>query len=117
MGGREIGGAVVGEQALDRDPVAPVEAERTFEKADRRLLALVLEYLGVGEPAVVVDADVDALVADLVAANAFQVGLATVVLGPALAAEGAFAGAALDPAEALDVDVHELAGTLSLVAD
>src|SRR5215207_1460810 len=64
--------------------------------------ALVGEHLGVGEPAVVVDADVDVVVADVVAA---------------LAQEGPLAGAALDPPEPLDVDMHELARPRALVPE
>src|SRR5207253_2369401 len=78
---------------------------------------LVWEHLGVGKPAVVVDADVHALIADAVAADAVTVCAPRAVLLAALAVKRAFAGAALDPGEPFDVDVDELARPGVLVAD
>jgi len=52
---------------------------------------------------------VHVLVADVATALALEVDLGWVVAGTALAAEGPFAGTALDPSEPLDVDVDELA--------
>src|SRR6266516_6666761 len=69
-----------------------------------------------GESAVVVDADVDVFVTDVVAALAFEIGAGRVVPRTALATEGPFAGAALDSAELLDVYVEELARARALVA-
>src|ERR671936_1166541 len=46
--GREVGAAVVGEQALDPDPVPAVEGNGTLEDAHRRLLPLLRQHLGVG---------------------------------------------------------------------
>src|SRR6266566_5266565 len=115
--GRLVGGAVVGQNALDADPVAVVEGDCAAKEADRRDGFLVGEDLGVGEAAVVVDADVHALEADRVAADTVTVGVARIVSRPALASEGAFAGTGFDPAEPLDVDVDELARSRALVAD
>src|ERR1700675_972481 len=115
--GRDVGGAVVGQKPLGADPMAPVEGDRSCEEVDRRLRPLVGKHLRVGEPAVVVDADVDVLVPDVVAALAFEIGAGRVVPPAALASEGPFAGAALDSAELLDVDVEELARARALVAE
>jgi hypothetical protein len=52
---------------------------------------------------------VHVLVADGVTTLALEVGAGRIVARSALASEGAFAGAALDPTEPLDVDVDELA--------
>src|SRR6266516_6262888 len=114
--GGDVGRAVVGQEPLDPDPVAPVEGERALQEADRGRRPLVDKYLRAGEPAVVVDADVDVLVADVVAALALQVGVGGVMPPPALASEGSLTGAALDPTEPLDVDVQELARPRALVA-
>jgi hypothetical protein len=67
--------------------VAGEEGERAAEEADRCRGFLVGEDFDVGEPAVVVDRDVDELVADGVAASAGRVGVgAVVVLGAAAGA-------------------------------
>jgi len=65
---------------------------------------------------VVVDRDVYELPADGLPAFAVAVDTRRVVM-LAQAVADALAGAALDPAEPLDVDVHELAGARALVAD
>jgi hypothetical protein len=52
--GGAVGGAVVGEDALDADAVAGKERECALEETDRGGGFLVVEDLGVGEPAVVV---------------------------------------------------------------
>ena len=65
--GGAVGGAVVGEEPLDADAVAAVEGDGAAEEADRGCGFLVGEDLGVGEPAVVVDGDVDVLLADRLA--------------------------------------------------
>src|SRR3954452_20641302 len=101
-----IGGAVVGHQTLDPDAAGAVEGERTAQEADRRRRLLVDQHLDVGEPRCVVDADVDELPAD--PARALTVG--------AVAAR-AVARSLADPAELLDVDVDELAGSGALVGD
>ena len=51
------------------------------------------------------------------AALALEVGRGRVVAETALASEGPLAGAALDPAEPLDVDVDELARSRALVTE
>src|SRR6266536_5349483 len=114
--GGDVGGAVVGQEPLDPDPAASVEGDRALQEADRSGRPFVGQHLRVGESAVVVDADVDVLVADVATALALEVDAGGVVPGTALAAEGSLAGAALDPTEPLDVDVHELAGARALVA-
>src|SRR5713226_2243408 len=82
---RPVAGAVVGQDPLDLD-AAPA---------------------GVGEGAVVVDGDVDVLPADGLAADPGRVRGGRCVV--AETSVDAFAGAAFDPAELLDVEVHELA--------
>ena len=57
----EVAGAVVGEEPLDLDAVAPVEGDCAAEEADGGGGLLVGEDFGVGEAAVVVDRDVDVL--------------------------------------------------------
>jgi hypothetical protein len=52
--GGAIGGAVVGEEALDGDAVAAVKGDGAVEEADRGCRLFVGEDLGVGEAAVVV---------------------------------------------------------------
>ena len=70
----QVGGAVVGEDPLDADAVAAVEGDGAAEEADRGRCLLVGEHLGVGEAAVVVDGDVDVLLADRPALLAVPVG-------------------------------------------
>src|SRR5215213_5871675 len=111
---RAVGGAVVGQDRFDLDAVATVEGNGAAEEADRGRGFLVGEDFGVGEAAVIVDGDVDELVADGVASSSGLVDVARVVmLSPAADAP---AGATLDPAQLLDVDVDELAGPGALVA-
>src|SRR6266540_5866769 len=52
--GRDVGGAVVGQEPLGADPMAPVEGDRSCEEVDRGLRPLVRKHLRVGESAVVV---------------------------------------------------------------
>src|SRR5438876_3705892 len=112
----DVGGPVVGQQALDRDPVAGVVGARSAQEANRRLRLLVGQHLGIGEPAVVVDRDVHELPAH--GLPAATLGIETrVVVVLAQAARDAFAGTALDPPQPLDVDVSELARARALVAD
>lgn len=61
---RDVGAAVVGEQLLDLDPVAAVEADGAAEEAGRSRRFLIRQHLGVGEAAVVVDGDVHVLPAE-----------------------------------------------------
>jgi hypothetical protein len=61
MQGRDVGAAVVGEDAFDVDAVALEEGERSLQEADCGRCFLVGWYFGVGEAAAVVDGDVDEL--------------------------------------------------------
>jgi hypothetical protein len=111
--GRDVGGAVVGEDPLDRDPVAGEEADRSAQEDEGGRRPLVAQDLGVGEAGGVVDADVDELPAGGSAASARSVGEPR---GVVLVCREPVPGAAGDPAEPLDVDVDELAGARALIA-
>jgi hypothetical protein len=102
-----VGGAVVGQHALDDDAVAREEGSGAAQEGDGGGRFLVTKHLGVGESAVVVDRDVDVFPADGRAAMPVFVGEGWLVV--VAAAADPFPGATLDPAELLDVDVHELA--------
>lgn len=54
-----IAAAVVGQDPLDRDPVRGVEAPGPLEEPGRRDRRLIPELLRVGEPAVIVDREMD----------------------------------------------------------
>jgi hypothetical protein len=95
--------------------VAPEEHERPTQEADRGGCLLVAQHLGVGQPAGVVDRDVDELPAGGLAAVAVAVGEGALVVAAQTIAD-ALARPALDPAELLDVDVHELPRPCALVA-
>jgi len=107
-----VAGAVVGEDRLDGYAVAGKEHARSVQEGGRGCGFLIVEDLGVGESAVVVDGDVDVLPADGAAKPTAVIAAAPVEV---LAAEHMFASAALDPAELLDVDVYELARPRALV--
>jgi len=110
----DVGGPVVGHHAFDPDPVSGVEGKRALEEADGRRRSLVGEDLDVGQAGEVIDGDVDALPADLLAANPGGVGPCST---PRSGAPGdPFARAALDAPELLDVDVDELARPAAFVA-
>ena len=93
-----VGRPVVGDDALDADPVAGKEGERPAEEADGGGAFLVGEDLDVGESAEVVDGDVDVLPADGITATACRVGVAAVVMRVRPATD-TLARSALDPAE------------------
>ena len=97
-------GAVVGEHALDPDPVPAVEADAGLEEGDRRGGGLVWVERGEAQPAGIVDRDEQVLPAGF-ALRALRAVAGDAVAGPD------------DPAELLAVDVHELARPLALVAD
>ncbi|HKS78438.1 MAG TPA: hypothetical protein VJQ07_06175 [Gaiellaceae bacterium] len=97
-------GAVVGEHALDLDPVPAIEADALGEEGDCRGGGLVGVDACEGEPAGVVDRDE-------------QVLPARETLGPFRAVACDAVAGTDDPAELLDVDVQQLAGPLALVAD
>jgi hypothetical protein len=108
--GGSVAGAVVGEHPLNLDAVSAVKGDRALEKADRCRRPLVLQDLGVGHSAVVVDRDVHELLADGVADPAGRVGVLGVVGRVTLPAD-ALARTTDDPAELFDVDMDELART------
>jgi hypothetical protein len=112
VGGRDVGGAVVGHQSLHLDPVGAVEADRPPQEADRGGRLLVGQDLDVGQAGGVVDADVD----PLPAGHAPAVTTTTLELAPAVAGDPMPRPLDADPAQFLDVDVDQLAGSGALVA-
>ena len=92
--------AVVGHDPLDRNAVDGKPGERAFEKTGGGFLALVWQDFAVGEPAGVIDADVQALPADPV-----------MPIDCAGAASGDAMANALDASELLGVDMDQLART------
>src|SRR4051812_2157463 len=111
-----VGGAVVGEDAFDSDPVAAEEAKSADEEVGGSERLLVREHFGVGEPAVVVDCDVDELPSDRAVSATVRI-TATRPVTPWRPAADAFAGTALDSSELLDVDMNQLARAALLVAN
>ena len=97
-----VGGAVVAHHAFGADAVAAEEGQRAAQEADRGRRLLVGQHLGVGQTSRVVDRDVDELPADLASAQPGTVGLGRI---PAPLAGHAVTGAALEPAELLDVNM------------
>lgn len=95
--------AVVGHHALDPHAHALEEAQAPAHERRAGALALVGQQLGVGDPAEVVDGDV-------------QAGRARAPRGAAAAPQGAVAAAVGYAGHFLDVDVQELARPLPLVA-
>jgi hypothetical protein len=97
-------GAVVGQHALDGDPVSAVEADDLVEECEGRVGGLVGVDRREAEPGAIVDRHEQVLPAC-----------------PAGGSHRAIAGDAVagldDPSELLDVDVHELSGSRALVAD
>jgi hypothetical protein len=75
-----VAGSVVCEDPFDGDAVAGEEGDGAAEEGGCRRGAFVEEHLGGGETAVVVDGDVDVVVADGVAAFAGAVGQVAVVV-------------------------------------
>src|SRR4249919_2739686 len=114
--GGAVGGAVVGDEPFDGDPVAAVKGDGAAEESDRSCRFLVGEHLGVSEAAVVVDCDVDVLPADGVADPAGGVG-ALWVVGRAAVTADSLACTTYDAAELLNVDVDELARPRALIGD
>src|SRR4051794_14119073 len=111
VGDRDVGGAVVGHQLLDLDPVGAVEGERPSQKADRGGCLLVRQDLHVGKASGVIDADVDPL-----PARAQSPAFAPLDLRVAPAGNAVPRSLGADPAELLDVDVDQLSGAGALVA-
>jgi hypothetical protein len=92
-------------------PRSPTQATARRKESDRGDRVLALEHLDVGQPGVIIHADVDELPA----------GQAALEAGDAVAAlQSSRSGHAMasgeDPAELLDVDVHQLAGATTLLA-
>src|SRR4051812_18406681 len=102
-----VAGAVVGQDPLDAlDAGVGEERSGAAPEPGRGLLALVVEQLGVGQPGVVIDGVVQERVAGARPAVAFA-------LFPAVNLVPATIG---DVAELLDVDVHQITGSLVFVA-
>jgi hypothetical protein len=98
------GGPVVGHDALDPDAVAAEEAQGVDEEGEAGAALLVGVDLGIGQPGVVVDGQVQVLPADAAART-----LAGAIAGDAVAD-------AREATELLDVDVDQLARLGALVA-
>jgi hypothetical protein len=98
-----VTGAVVSQHVFDLDAVALVEGACASQEGGCRSSFLVRQHFGVSEARVVVDGDVDKLPAELAAGAAHTTGvLALTVAAHPVTGAG-------DPAELLDVDVHQLA--------
>ena len=98
-----VGLRVVGEHALDHDPLLGVPGDRAAQEGSAVFLALAGQELAVGEPGVVVDRHVQMLPA-----------------GAAGAVDAVLADAFADRPEAaklLRVHMQELARPLALIAD
>lgn len=100
---RPVGRPVVGHHVLDGDPEALVERDRPPHEGAGRLLPLVGQLLGVGDPAVVVDGHVQAR----------RPGAPP---RPAAAPEDPVPASLGYARHLLDVDVEQLPGALALVA-
>jgi hypothetical protein len=98
-----VGGAAIGEEALDFDAMGVVEAESLIESGEDAGEFFVWKETGEGEAGMVVDGDVE-----------------TFDAGPWIA-DGAVAGCAdawaKEAAQLLDVEVEELAGMVPFVTD
>ena len=94
--------------------MALVEGERAREEGDRRAGLLVRQHFGVGQAGGVIDGDMNAVPADGLALVAIGVGAVAPVV--ALDAGDALASAAVDAPELFDVDVDQLARSLTLIA-
>ena len=100
LGVRDVGGAVVGHQRLDRDSLRGEPAQGAFEEGERVAPPVREQRLRVGQPRVVVDGDMDVLpVGAPVAAHA---------VGADVLAD------LLEAAELLGVEVQQFAGTLAV---
>lgn len=101
-GQRAIAAAVVGEDALDRDAERGVPRDRAREEARGGLRGLLREHFDIRKARVIVDRDVHELPAAAVCAS-------RVVAVDAMPD-------ASDARELLDVEMHELTGSIALVA-
>src|SRR5579863_3465428 len=96
-----IAGAVVGEQAADRDAVLGVEGDGGVQEGDGSFGLLVGQHAGEGEAGVIVDGDVQSLPAGELRAAA----------APAIAPNGDL----LVAGHALDVEMEQIAGSRMLI--
>lgn len=104
-GGEElgaVGGAAIGEDALNGDAVVLIEGDRLMESGEDAGSLFVWEEAGEGEAGVVVDGDVETFEAGAWVALGFVAGGADARLGEA--------------AELFDVEVEEVAGGVAFVA-
>jgi hypothetical protein len=113
--GGDVGRAVVGEDALDRDAVAFIERDRSAQKPDRGAGLLVCEDFDVGQTGGVINTDVHGLPADRATVHSGAVSSPRSRVGGVLSGDP-LASAALDPPRLLDVDVEQLARTVALIA-
>src|SRR4051794_24688972 len=100
-----VGPGVVADQPLRLDSLAGEEGECTLDEADDGAGAFIAVQFGVGEPGMVVDDGVHELPADA---------QALVGAGPVASARDGVAGSA-EAAEALAVDVEQIAGARPLI--
>jgi hypothetical protein len=99
----DVGRAVVAHDLADGHPAVGEPRDGSFEERDGRDRAFVGEHLDVGETSGVVDTDV----------HGFPTSPSALASGAV--SQDSFAGAA-EPAEFLDIHVHELAGMAKAVA-
>jgi hypothetical protein len=100
---RDVAGAVVGHDSLDRDAAALEPGDRASEEARGGRGSFVGQDFGIGEARGIVDGDMDELPAD--ASNASGAVSVDTMADTA------------DTAQLLDVDVDQLARAFSLVSD
>ena len=108
----DVAGAVVGHDCLYGNASLGVPGNCSAEEGDRTARREVVEDLGVGEPGVVVDHHVHVLMTGGTR-SAIDPGR---VLARSVSEHAMACATCRDAAEALDVDVHELAGMAALVA-
>jgi hypothetical protein len=113
--GRAIWRAVIGEHSLDLDAVALEELDRAAQEADGGRRLLVVEDLGVGQARGVVDGDVDELPAGQTALPASGITNPPDGVPAHVITADPVPGAANDAAKLLDIDVDQLARTLTLI--
>jgi hypothetical protein len=99
-----VAAAVVGQDPFDRDAVSAIETPGSTQEVRSRGRRLVGQLLDIGEPAEIVDCDMNPVPADVTMAT---------LLAPSV---DAVATARSDPSELLCVQVHELAWPLTFVA-
>jgi hypothetical protein len=103
-GTRDVAAAVVGHDFVHRDGALGEPGQRTAQESNSGLFGLVVEDLDVGESAAVVHGDVNELPTSTdLSSPAGRVAPGDAVAGPA------------EPAQLLDVEVHELSRTPSLI--